>query len=34
MVCLSVCENFRKIEQAELVENLPLIYLPYATDFA
>ena len=23
------CENFRKIEQAELVENLPTSYLPY-----
>ena len=23
------CENFRKIEQAELVENLPPKYLPY-----
>ena len=23
------CENFRKIEQAELVENLPPSYLPY-----
>ena len=23
------CENFRKNEQAELVENLPPIYLPY-----
>ena len=23
------CENFKKIEKVELVENLPQIYLPY-----
>ena len=23
------CENFRKIEQAEIVQNLPPSYLPY-----
>ena len=28
-VAQQYCENFRKIEQAELVENLPPSYLPY-----
>ena len=27
------CENFRKIEQTELVENLPPMQVTYPTDF-